>query len=161
MLIYDFTKNLLQISVFMCLIALVCIVCLIQLIVWTKNAFKNKEIVQIVALLLAIIILIPIIFGASFYAFITTRGVFTYYSGNYKFVSGQLEILTIERNDSRYEELYYMSFTIGDVLFENAVNGFSKKLKDTLSAIDKNVEIRYSYLNRKVMIYQIFVLTDE
>ena len=80
---------------------------------------------------------------------------------NYKTTTGKIEIIAISQNDYRDEELYSIDFVVNGVAFNKLFNSFSTEQKDILTSIERQIEIRYSYVKGEMVIYQIVAYTEK
>lgn len=162
MIIYDYSKDSSLYSILFSLITIVCVCCLIILIILgIKTVMKNGVSYHIILVSLAVIVMLILSGFVSYRTYTIIDYNLKCTSGNYETVSGTFEIVSITQDDYRDEELYTIDFIVNGVSFNDPVNSFSAKQKNMLSTIDKNVEIRYSYINDELVIYQIVICIDE
>lgn len=162
MIIYDYSKDSSLCTFLFTLITIVCVVCLIMIVIFgVRTVMKYGISYPTFLLLLATIVTLIISVFLSHNTFAMLKYNSTCTSGNYELVSGPLEIVSITQNDYRDEELYNIEFTVNGISFKNVVNSFSAEQKNILTTLDKDVEVRYSYINDNLVIYQIVINIDE
>ncbi len=162
MIIYDYSKDSSLFSILFILIAIVCFVCLIMLAVFSIRTFLKTGISHYVFLLLLATIVLMILFAfLARFAFGLTKYNITCASGDYEFVSGPLEIISVTQDDYRDEELYSVDFKVDGITFQSVVNSFSAEQKNMLTSLDKDIEVRYSYINDELVIYQLVICIDK
>lgn len=162
MVIYDYSKDSSLFLILFALITIVCFVCVIVFVVLGIRTFLKTGISYHIFLLSLATIVAMILFAfLTHHTFVLTKYNVTCASGNYEFVSGSLEIVSITQDDYRDEELYTIDFIVNGVSFNGIVNSFSIEQKNMLTTLDKDVEIRYSYINDELVIYQIVICIDE
>ena len=162
MVVYDYSKESSLNSLVFCAISLICILCLIFLMVLAVRTYMKKGCGEhfIILILAAVASLILSVF-LSHHAFVLSKYNAICVHGNYETTTGEIEIIAISQNDYRDEELYSIDFVVNGVAFNNLVNSFSKEQKEILTSIERQVEIRYSYLKGEMVIYQIVAYTEE
>lgn len=113
------------------------------------------------ALLIAIIVALVLFCFVSYRTFMIIKFHFTCISENYESVLGPIEIVSCTQNDYRDMELYDVEFKINGMYFK-PVNSFSIEQKTLLTTnLDKDIEIRYSYIGKELVIYQIVIYKNE
>ena len=65
--------------------------------------------------------------------------------------SGQLEVLSVERNDYRDEELYDISFKVGSVELCDTVNSYSRTQMEAITK-STDVTVEYGYIGDDLVI---------
>ena len=156
MIIYDFSKDSSLFSFLFTLITIVCFVCLIMLVIFgIRTVMKNGISYHTFLLLIAVTIVMVLFVFLSYRTFGVMKYNLTCTSKNYELVSGPLEIVSITRDDYRDEELYTIDFIVDGHTFKGVVNSFSAEQKKQLTTLDKDIEVRYSYIRDDLVIYQI------
>ena len=162
MVLYDYSKESSLNSFIFISISLICILCLIFLTVLAVRTYMKKGNGEhFIFLTIATIVSLILSAFLSYQAFVLSKYNAMCVQENYETTIGTIEIISVSRNDYRDEELYSIDFAVNGITFNNLVNSFSTEQKDILTSIDRKVEIRYSYVKGKMVIYQIVAYTEE
>ena len=150
-MIYDFYREYsFVIAVVLCLILIwfALIVCFtVRGILQIKNG-KGKAVAELVlpAFLPLIIVAVITVAFASFGA-----KTVAFFRSEKQVASGQLEVLSVERNDYRDEELYDISFKVGSVELCDAVNSYSRAQMEAITK-STDVIVEYGYIGDELVI---------
>ena len=162
MILYDYSKESLLSSIVFSIISLICIICLAVFItLGVRTYVKNGWDHRLVKLSLAIVVSVVLSVFLLDQTFKMINRNAIYSSGKYETIVGPIEIGSITRRDYRDEELYSIDFVVAGVHFQNLVNSFSVEKKNELTKSDTDVEIRYSYVEEEMIIYQIVACIEQ
>lgn len=158
MKIYDYYNDNLYLSTIFFILTVVCIIVVIYLAINAiKSVKRNGVSIQTAIYLLPIIVVTVLLFFVSRYTFNLMKFDLICKNQKYETVTGDMKIISIERNDYRDTEEYDIVFSVDGVILDNLVNTFSKEQKEKLlSAESKNITVFYSYIANELAIYQIY-----
>lgn len=158
MKIYDYYNDNLYLSAIFFILTVVCIIVVIYLAINAiKSVKRNGVSIQTAIYLLPIIVVTVLLFFVSRYTFNLMKFDLICKNQKYETVTGDMKIISIERNDYRDTEGYDIVFSVDGVILDNLVNTFSKEQKEKLlSAESKNITVFYSYIANELAIYQIY-----
>ncbi len=162
MIIYDYSEDILLSTIIFALMTIICLVTLLFLVIHSVRAIKRNGVTSgLLVPLVAIIVVSVLLVFLSYRTFTLVKFSSACASGNYESVSGSIEIVSCKKNDYRDTELYDIEFTVNGLYFKNT-NSFSLEQKTQLTTnFDKNIEVRYSYIGKELMIYQIVICDNE
>lgn len=156
MTIYDYYKNNSFSSTFFLIATVVCLIVLVyQVILAIKmlnNSFKKLE---FLLLIFTLILTLVITLFVTFQTYCLIKFDLDFKNKNYETVTGNLNIITIERNDYRDSEGYDITFSVNEHHFDK-MNTFSAGEKKNLLESNSNiVTVYYGYIKKQVVIYRI------
>jgi len=162
MKVYDYHENNLLSTILFVLITIVCLTVLAFLVINSIKAIKKRGFCKDTILLLgAVTVVLILTCFLSYQTFTLVKFDVICASGDYEFVSGSLEIVSITQNDYRDVEQYDIEFIVDGTHFKNT-NSFSAEQKELISSnLEKDVEVRFSFIGKELVIYQIIICEDE
>ena len=162
MKIYDYYEDNSLSTVIFVLITIICFAVLIFLIIHNVKGVRKHGFCLETALLLAALIV-----TAVFTCFLSCNSLalikfdVTCGAGNYETVSGPVEIVAVTRNDYRDSEQYDIDFFVNEMRFQNTTSFSTKQKELILSNLEKDIEVRYSFVGKELVIYQILICINE
>ena len=156
MVLYDYSMESCRNSVIYVAVSAVCIVCFAILTVFAIRAYRKKGRSKD-AVLLSVAVVVPLIVSVflSYQAVVVSEYAVICRRENYETAVGTIENLHVTPKHYRDEEVYSIEFTVDGVEFKNPVNRFSAEQRNLLTSFHDDVEVRYSYMDGEIAIYQI------
>ncbi|MBE6788052.1 MAG: hypothetical protein E7539_00105 [Ruminococcaceae bacterium] len=158
MKIYDYYDDSSYLSQIFLIITVVCAIIIFYLIINTIKTVKGNGVgIQTAVHLLPIVIVTVLLFFVSRYTYNLVKFDSICKNQKYETVTGNMKLISVERNDYRDTEEYDIAFSVDGVILDNIVNKFSKEQKEKLLSVEsKTITVHYSYIANELAIYQIY-----
>ena len=161
MKIYDYYDEYALSSTLFTIISIICILALaFQIVCLIKSFYKAYTSKEALLLLCSIVITLVLTLFISCKAICLIKFDIACKTDNYESVDGQMQIISVERDDYRDVQQYDITFSVNGIVFDH-INSFSEVQKEQFSQADgKRVKVSYAYVGNKLVIYQIVTYID-